>query len=57
MVKHGDQVMWWWSAYHDVELEQGATSDAHGKGIMLGFLFCIQDTIEGVDGIGSIDVL
>jgi hypothetical protein len=32
--KHGDQVMWWWSAYHDLELEQGATSDVQGKGIM-----------------------
>jgi hypothetical protein len=30
---------WWssnvmWSVYRDVELEQGATSDAQGKGIM-----------------------
>jgi hypothetical protein len=42
-----------------MELDEGAKPNhgAQDKGIRYGFPFCIQDTIEGVDGLGSIAVL
>jgi hypothetical protein len=42
-----------------MELNEGAKPirGAEGKGIRYGFPFCIQDTIEGVDGLGSIAIL
>jgi hypothetical protein len=42
-----------------MDLNEGAKPihGAEGKCIKYGFPFCIQDTIEGVDGLGSIAVL